>query len=153
MRKIRSTVDQLLCLPDQLLGFVALNAVAAEGRPTEQRLDLARESVTLPRQVADGRQVGIVGRVVSNNRAIGEVQAVQTKRSERRIQLLVDRCELGELAVAAQRLWPSLFVQILDQDTAVMNVVILQSGQSQHCWTQVSVIGEHLVVEIGRAHV
>src|SRR5215467_1506306 len=104
MRKIRSTVDQLLCLLDQTLGFVALNAVAVEGRPIEQRLDLARESVTLRRQVADRGEIGLVGRVVSNNRTVGEVQTVQTERSERCIQLLVDRRELGELAVAAQRL-------------------------------------------------
>src|SRR5262249_30227529 len=140
MRKIRSPVDQLLCLLDQTLGFVALNAVAVERRPIEQRFDLARESVTLRRQVADRGEIGLVGRVVSNNRAIGEVQAVQTGRSERCIQLFVDRRELAELPVAAQRLWPSLFVQILDQDTAVMNVAVLEAQQRHHGGTYVRVV-------------
>jgi hypothetical protein len=145
--QIFDLVDQRSRTMSEIVFVTLVHRLVIERSAVEGSLDLARQCITLVRDIGDLFQIFCVSFIVGRNGSVGVYEALSAQFAERCIKLLVVLRQLDEVLLTlldALRLGARF--KPLGQNAPVVDIAVLQAQQRHHRGTNVSVIGEHGVV-------
>src|SRR5262245_16642915 len=140
---VDSMAEQPFGSADQPLHLMVAELLVAEDGIVEGRLDFGDQGVALARERRDECEPGAIAGVAALDRRRGLLESPEAELTHRRVDLLEDGGEsLVPLMVATEHRASSLPVELLDEDAAVVDIVVGHAEQREHGGADIGVIRE-----------
>src|SRR5262249_42782898 len=149
-------IEQRLALVDQMIRLLLVDVLAFELGSLEQRDHLARQSIALVRDrselVLELCVVAVVGGVAAFERIRRDRERREPELTDSGVELLVHPSKRPEAAALLGRGRDCPAVEVLDERTSIVRVVVLQSEKGHHSRADVGVIGPRRPVDAVYRH-